>query len=487
MSGNNYFEDLEKIANEISVEDIEDPMVEDSSPQIHPDEVEELQAINSEEPSSAAAEEQQPYSPEETEDLENSVAAAEAELEEAKEALAQAVNEFNSFEKTAYLSENLVHMGTLAKLLEYSTNDSSESHLNKLAQERLQLALTNEDDYNQIITKTAQELFEDKENLEALYSDEGLQFVMEQLASFSEDEELTKVAFEPGNIVGKVKDVVVDYATAAKDFHKLKGEVDAAKAKVDSALDIVNQHNADMGTWNNSPEGKQLMSNYVDASQELLGLEDRRKKGAITLGSGAALGVGGAAYGGKKVYDGLHADPEEELSLKTAGVKMYQNSVPHSKGGNSTMKKSVVNDFLKIAGAAVLVDIANNENIQPELRKEAATQFNAISRLGRRQMDEAFAKVATELYSEEQLHEVVAGYHNEELFDKIAFFTTANDMSVDELEKTAGADGVAAKGVAGALTDAKKNIEEKIEADKVRAESQGEGTSGPQNPGDTSS
>lgn len=145
---------------------------------------------------------------------------------------------------------------------------------------------------------------------------------------------------------------------------------------------------------------------------------------------------------------------------------------------------SVVKDFLKIAGAAGLLELANNDEVEMELRKEAAESFNAISRLNRFDMEQSFEKMATQIYTEPQLHEIVAGQHNDYLFDKIAYFTSLNDLGADELEKVAGADGVAAKGVAGALTDAKSNIEEKVKSDKEKTETVKNGELGTRKPDD---
>lgn len=145
---------------------------------------------------------------------------------------------------------------------------------------------------------------------------------------------------------------------------------------------------------------------------------------------------------------------------------------------------SIVKDFLKIAGAAGLLELANNEGVDMELRKEAAESFNAISRMNRYDMEASFEKMATQIYSEPQLHEIVAGQHTDYLFDKIAYFTELNDLGADELEKVAGADGVAAKGVAGALTDAKSNIEEKVKSDKEHTETVKNGELGTRKPDD---
>ena len=76
--------------------------------------------------------------------------------------------------------------------------------------------------------------------------------------------------------------------------------------------------------------------------------------------------------------------------------------------------------LLKLAGVAGLRGIVDNENNDLGLRKQASDRFDYISMLGRADMDQELIKVAFEIYDEEQLNEVLAGYHTEELFEKTA-------------------------------------------------------------------
>lgn len=135
--------------------------------------------------------------------------------------------------------------------------------------------------------------------------------------------------------------------------------------------------------------------------------------------------------------------------------------------------KSIVQDFLKIAGAAALIQTAQDANVDAGLRKEASDAFDEISLLGRSEMGAAFIKVAQEVYTEQELHEIVAGKHTPNLLNKVAFFLQADEMSADELYKVAGASGVATKGVGGALSDAASNIESYIDTAKANAEGAG--------------
>lgn len=492
MSENNYFEELEKIANEIIVDENQEPMVDDPTPEIPPEEVEAIQAANGEDADAASAENQLPASPEDTAALEASILSAREDLEAAQEQLAEATDNFEAFEKTAapIISESLPAMGAFAKLIEFSTNKDSDPTLHKLAQERLQTALSSTDQFVEILHKTAQELFEDEANLNALYTKDGMDYIVETLDSFA-DADLSKEAFESGKVIGEAVDTIKDFGSATKNFWKLRSEVDAAKAELDKAKEAYELTDVAFNQAKNTGASDEVLTPLVndleqkstamneadDVHDELLA---QRNLGRVGWGAGGAGLAAGSLFGGKKLYDTVHQEPEDELSAKTASDRMNpQNSINYSEGGKQKMVQPYVQGILKVAGAAALLNISNDEKLQEELRKEATEQFNHISRLNRSEMDQSFVKVATELYTEDQLHEIVGGKHTEELFDKVAWFIAANEASADELEKVAGADGVAAKGVGGALTDAKKEVEAHIEEEKKKSET------GNLNPGTT--
>ena len=470
VNESNYFEELEKIANELAPADTSEPMIEDNHPTVPPEEVEAAQASNAADDDAASAEEQLPVSPDDTAELEAATQAAEEELLAAHEQLAEAEQNFYEFTKVAapLLEASLPSMGAFAKLIDYSTDPDSDPTLHKLAQQRLQDALSSEDQFYEVLHKTAQELFEDENNLEHLYSEAGMNYVTDTLDSFANNEGLSKQAFEAGAIIGKAVDTVKEFGSATKNFFKLKGELNEAKA----AVDAINQKMKNIPNTENHEDMLRysaLLDEKKNANSAVGDVKRRIAMGASGLGTAGVGIAGGSLYGSKKIYDALHKEPEDELSDQIDNVRMNQNH-DETEGGILTMAHPYVEGILKVAGAAKLLSIANDERFDNGIRKEATDQFNTISRMSRYDMDESFVKVATELYTEDQLHEIVAGYHNEELFEKVAFFIAANDASADELEKVAGADGVAAKGVAGALTDAKKEVEAHIEEEKRESE-----------------
>lgn len=485
----NYFADLEKIANDaFLVEDYaHEPMVEPVEPTVDPGEIEAIQATNSELPVSSA-DEQLPTSPEDVEALKVSLAEAEANLQTAKETLASAEKEMEYFEKNAdEFKDVLIKSAAFAKLIEFSTSDTVDESLRKLASDRFTTALLSEDAYNQVIEKTASELFQDPENLELLYSQDGLEYVLEHLASFIEDEELEKAAFEMGGIYSKAKEIANRAYTSVRDFHKINDEIEKTRVELKQLENLITEKSdaIDYAERNNNFElAQELLPDLMEAEQTtntklktLAQQQSDRALGGGILGGGAASLVGGSVFAGKKLSENAKKD-DVELSEKTANVTINPEEFVNEEGGIIDMSQSIVKDFLKIAGAAVLLDVANDANQADELRKEATDMFNSISRMGRKDMEENLVKVATEMYTETELHEIVSGKHNEELFSKIAWFTDAYEMPADELEKIAGAESVAAKGVGGALTDAKANIVEKVEADKVKTETVANGETG---------
>ena len=141
----------------------------------------------------------------------------------------------------------------------------------------------------------------------------------------------------------------------------------------------------------------------------------------------------------------------------------------------SSENKVLVESFLKLAGVAGLLDIAQNEENTPEQQKLAMETFDKIAQLKPSEMGAELIKVAGQIYPQETLREIVAGQYTDELFEKTASVVSWNDMSAPELEElvktAANASGVAAKGIGGELADAKAQIQEKIKKEKEKAES----------------
>jgi hypothetical protein len=277
MIDNPFFAELEKIAN-VAIED-GDEMNPDKSPKATEDEVAKVQAEKDEVKTAS-------------------------EVEEMREVLAAELPVF----------------GTLAKLLELASGEESE--LQKEAASRLEYAFQSEDNYNEIIEKTASELFSNEDNQRELFTEEGIQYVVEKLASFV-DGELEKVAFDVDSIVDTVKqkggefiNKIVDGAKAVTGITDLQNQVDEAQNTLDQLRPIYQQAVQEASVTGQMPPIG--LRDQIDQAGEtvangLAGIRNRQ----IGMGLGAAALAGGAIYGGKKLYDVTHPQPpvqEEQVA-----------------------------------------------------------------------------------------------------------------------------------------------------------------------------
>jgi hypothetical protein len=414
-------------------------------------------------------------------------AVAEEQLTPEELAILDAIEQANGDslheELLAKAASEMVTIGTIAKLVQCARGgEGIDEELQKQASEILLEITESSEAFYEGMDRVASELFGTDENVNELFSKEGVRFSFEQLAHL-DDEGLDKQADEESpnglarlksfasNVINGAQQKVQDAVYASTHLNQIESDLRAAGEQM-GAMD------------------QQMLvdPNLVDRVQhnglqdDLLRLEKQKNLGKGVLAGAGGLAVGGAILGGKKVYDHMHAEGEEKIAevlpALNAGGTLNVEDETQNDGGIQKMSK-IVNDFLKVAGAAGLVSIVNDENLDLELRKEASDAFDAIAAMGRKDMDDAFVKVAQQVYSENELHEIVAGQHTEHLFSKVAYFTeNVQNASVGELEKIAGADSVAAKGVAGALTDAKSNIVAVIDAKKGETEGAGRETAG---------
>lgn len=458
------------------------------------DELQKLAMFGSEEAENNAV--QEPMNPDTAPEMKQADADAEsakdqndkeAELQKAKDDITNA-KEASDEHDALYekIANALPEFGVLARLYDWAQGGSDVSEqVYKEASSILDEMLTDEEKYIEHMTRVANELFASEENQNELYSEEGMQFVFDKLADFLDNEDLQKVAAEDGSFMGKVMGSMGDFVNSVGKFFKDVKDLPENKSALEAALatdkatafELKGERN-ELGI--NTPRGMELMDNLEHSLAPELANSVRN--GRIGRGLGAGALAGGALYGGHKLYQGLHSENDDEqlaasedkgLLSKIAGGTLMEEYRSETGGMAKMSKRALVNDFLKIAGAAALISAANDKTIKEEFRKEAEQVFDEIAVLGRKQMDAAFIKVATDIYSEQELHEIVAGKHTDTLFSKVAFFVEANEWSADELEKRAGASGVATKGVGGALSDAKSNIEEFIGTAKANAEGPG--------------
>jgi hypothetical protein len=411
----------------------------------------------------------------------------EAELQEAKDNI-EREKEASEYDLLAdKIAAALPEFGVIARLYDWAQGgDTVSEQVYKEASAILDDMLTSEDKYVENMTRVATELFASKENQEELYSEAGMEFVFKKIADFIGNEDLQKEAAASDfmhHVLGSMGDFVNSMGKFLKDTKELavnKAKLEAENIVHSNTLNELGRE-TDPTTGAHSPRGIHLLD-QLEASPrgELV---DSVRNGQIGRGLAGAGLAAGALYGGHKLYQGLHAGPGEEqvasseskgLLSKVAGGTLMEEYRSETGGMAKMNRKSIVPDFLKIAGAAALIQIAQDETADAGFRKEASDTFDEISFLGRSEMGAAFIKIAQEAYTEQELHEIVAGKHTANLLNKVAFFLQVDEMCVDELNKVAGAAaGVATKGVGGALSDAASNIEAYVDTAKENAEGAG--------------
>lgn len=532
MPVNNYLEELTKIAEDMSGE----PMNPDPRPPASEKEVAEMQGVSEEELAAAQAavtaqgqiqpseeevmneleadEAASQMTPEETAAVEQAIieeieaqggleaeqqlpegdpgeVPQEVELPPEEEEIVEAMEEeqvANEIidELREKVASELVSLATIAKVVECSRGGEGISEeLQKQASDIIEEMLEGEAAFNNAMERVASEIFAVEENVDQLFSRDGIQMVFEQLASL-DAEGFDKQADEAPSAIARLRDFatdaiantkkqVVEVAHSAANLKGISAELEQA-AEAIRPIDAAATHFPDKMDMLISPEE---LAAFPENSQRIADLTRQQKMGRGAIGVGAGIAAAGAAYGGKKLYDHMHEEEKIAGVLPDgfAGGTLDVGSKNENTGGIQKMSRELVNDFLKVAGAAGLVSISSDESLDMDIRKEASDAFDEIASMGRAEMDETLSKVATQIYSEDQLHEIVAGLHTEELFDKVAFFVDAVDAPVGEImEKVANAGGVSAiKNIGPGLKQSATNILNTIKDGKDAAEGAGRG------------
>lgn len=389
------------------------------------------------------------------------------------------------------VASEIQSLGAIAKIVEYAKgeNDYITPEMQKEASDLIEYMVSSEEAFYDGLERTASQLFENEESLQELYSHEGVAYTFEQLATFDQDgfdkqanedpNALQKLKAFAGSAIDSTKAKFGEAFSSVRNLKQIGEDISSTAAELDQYTEMVSGvdlKNGDLSQLN--PHYKQVLE---ERHADLL-----RRQGmgrAIKYGGGGAVLAGGALAGGKAIYDHMNRPEDEVMEEKVAGLLPAEldggtlNIAMKSdiNGGIQKMSKELVRDFLKLAGAAGLVSIVNDEERDMDLRKEASEAFDYIAGLGNSAMTEEFVKVAQQLYDEDELHEIVAGNHTEYLMDKVAFFIDSTETSVDELEKTASAGGVAAKikAVGAGLKDSATNVVNTIGNAKNKAEGAG--------------
>lgn len=378
-------------------------------------------------------------------------------------------------------------LATIAKVAQCARGGQGiPDGLQKEAHEILEVMLESEESFGTEMERVASELFGTQENVDALFTPEGMHMVFEQLAAL-EQEGLDKQADEEINALVRLKNFaseaiqgatekVVGATKSALNVEKIKAEMQGLEPQLQQF-----KNTAGAGGWqleeHLSPE---KIDEYGDMQKNYNALGQQKATGQKVRAVGGGALAAGAIYGGKKLYDHMHEGDEEKIAAvlpdeNPNGTLNSANENETNGGIQKMANKQIVTDFLKVAGAAGLVSIAGDENQPEEMRKEASEAFDTIALMGREEMDNQLVKVAQQIYTEDELHEIVAGHHTDTLTEKVAYFVDAADQSYDEVfEKTANAGGVAAvKNMGAGLKDAASNIANVIKDKKIAAEGAG--------------
>lgn len=375
----------------------------------------------------------------------------------------------------AYVDTNLVGFGTLARLYEAGTDEQLEEGHRKAASDYLGNMLADETSFTEGLDKMAAELFADEADVDHLFTEAGLDYVLDRVAAFA-DGPIEKTADEGDGMLGRVRGAANGFVDNVKRLKNINAEIASLGARISEASDLHSQ----------LPTGGASADEVAEAARRLLDLKEQKRlaenfqmKGYGLAGLGAAGLAGGAYLAGRHI---ANRNPEEVDVVGPAnGATLNTGNPPtlSENGGNYQMKHATTNEnvyldnMLKLAGAFLLMDGAENPAYGEEFNKLAADTFDEIASMSRTDMETAFAKVALENYSDEKLREIVAGYHTDEILEKTASIAAWDDLSADELVKIAGAGSVSAKGAAGALRDASEKVKNEIAQAKAQTEAEG--------------
>lgn len=379
----------------------------------------------------------------------------------------------------SHVEENLIGFGTLARLYEVGHDETTDEGLRKSASAYLEQMLVDEETFSAGLDKMAGQLFGDQEDVETLFTDDGIDYVVEHLASFQE-ETLEKVASDLGDmaggnsIVNKTKQAVDGFVESVQRLKGINQEITTLQSKIDEAKDIHSQL-VTSGMTADTVESSLGQLNGLKA-QQAEAINFRAKGyGLAGLGAGALAGgayLAGRHFGSEDSQEVVPPTGENDATLNAGNQHMLSENGGTYKMAN-TENNVYLDNILKLAGAHFLIDGSSNEAYGAEFNKQASDAFDSIASMSRADMEVAFAKVALENYPEETLREIVAGTYTEEILEKTASIAAWDDLSADELVKIAGAGSVSAKGAAGALRDASEKVKNEIALAKAQTEGEG--------------
>src|SRR5690606_33422190 len=110
-------------------------------------------------------------------------------------------------------------------------------------------------------------------------------------------------------------------ANSATHLKQISAELAQAAEEVTASNDFVTKYPDQLSAM--SPEQHTEFRSTLEANRgRVADLTRQRNLGAGVWGAGAGIAAAGAAYGGKKLYDHMHQEPEEKI----AGVLPVDNA-----------------------------------------------------------------------------------------------------------------------------------------------------------------
>lgn len=392
----------------------------------------------------------------------------------------------SQMEEMEQVAEAFPEYAAIAKVASLAFIEDVDDTTRQSAIDMFKIAFESLEGFEGVTEKVASEMFDSPEAKRELYSVESMERVANVLQYITDSEEVgfSKQAEEGESFANKAKSAVDNFRSGLTDLVdkakynlvNIKGDIDQGRiqlAELDNEIAKASE-GFSMDRMDTTGIGSEMMDLRAQRRQLEDGVGKLVRTRNMSLG-GAVAGVGAAAagaYAGGRALHNHFADNEVDDTLEAEQPNSLNGGVP-----KMSYEKDYVNSMLKLASVAGLQTLVANGQAEGateedfQLAKEASERFDQISMLNPAYIGPELVKLAHELFSEDQLKEVVAGEHTDEIFEKTAAVVSWGYADDAELEKIANAGSVAARGVGDALRNAKEEVENIIGQAKVKAES----------------
>lgn len=385
-------------------------------------------------------------------------------------------------EQMEQVAEALPEFAALAKVAALAFIENVDEETQKTASSMFDTALSSLEGYNAVTEKVASQMFDTPEAKQSLYEVETMERIANVLEYITGTEGFDKFAEEGDSFANKAKNAVDTFRSGLSDLVdkakynlvNIKGDIDQGRIQLAQLDNEIAKADYNFSLDRNGPGGSAIFA-LEDKRRALGDQVDRMVRTRNMSLGGAIAGVGAAAAGaymGGKALHNHFADTQDDDTLEAEQPNSLDGGVH-----KMSNEKIYVDSMLKLASAAALVNIqaagldkqATEEEVQ--FAKLAEERFEQIAMLNPAYIGQELVKIAHELFSQDELKEVVAGEHTEEIFEKTAHMVSWSTMDDEALEKVAGAGSVSARGVGDALRNAKEQVVNIIGEAKTKTES----------------